>query len=857
MNAKHPKSADSENEDLRSVIDDLTVKNKRLKRKLKHLQKGPLAPSVNDSRLFEVHIHELSNDKKRELESILRNFASTLNHSHGRSQTTSGLKSSVNASDTALTDSSSANTAMVRSNGQSSYASLVNAPAVSKASGAVPSDSAYASMSRFGRSNSGATSNYNSLQERRRPPTPNTSKDKKIHSYLRDIPQSLLPQHNPIMNERTKMKTVVRRLEQLFTGTRAAPGEHSLPLQQQAISDSAAQADQASALQSNDAIPTEGSREAKILHESAAKDMDRDLNPNPPSPTLARKNGDDLAVDAKTSDQRPTRPLDLDMHRAQIASDNIEYIRHLGLSYPNTASASTNKPGRWVYLNLLASMAQLHVLNVTPEFIRKSISTLSDKLEISNDGRKLRWRGGTHGTAFSSESSSNVDGQSESSPERISQQNATSKAPCQTDSTTLSESKMPSDSLHQIKLSEPESATSGTGEWLGKLNLRTNNPHVNPFDYKPLFVKYNSTDSDDSLEYQNGFSNSPGVADTTTAAADSCLNSLSRTRSKSEKDIRIKHGPIVFYNNSSFFTDLSGDRSSVNRSKEPINVSQGSILGAPKVPNVDGTNTPKFEWQNSTESPLPPYPTPIDLELSPLIGCGKEVHTPRDLEASGIGGVIPSDNFIVHVQTRHEQHRSSTDVPAITPSARRQRGSQPSRHQVISASRTTLPASTLPPPSYILSYSSLSSSNVGDLGESSTLDDVPLSAESTSRAFATRVAPGTLDVDDKSDSTESDVSSDSDSEIDMLRPARAIDPAAVQEQERAFEVANMRILGGVLSPGSSAATAGGFESDIESNATSHGSDEEDNSRTRSLKRARIDTEPERVAKAPRVQIDEH
>src|SRR5690349_15516782 len=61
----------------------------------------------------------------------------------------------------------------------------------------------------------------------------------------------------------------------------------------------------------------------------------------------------------------------------------------------------------WVYLNLLCNLAQLHIINVTPAFIRAAVSEKSTKFQLSPDGQKIRWRGGTHGTRFSSDSGNN------------------------------------------------------------------------------------------------------------------------------------------------------------------------------------------------------------------------------------------------------------------------------------------------------------------------------------------------------------------------------------------------------------------------------------------------------------------
>ena len=65
---------DSGSSDFRAVIDDLTVQNKKLKRRLKKYEKLHDA-HLKDEKLFEVRVHGLSSTKRRELEDILRNFA--------------------------------------------------------------------------------------------------------------------------------------------------------------------------------------------------------------------------------------------------------------------------------------------------------------------------------------------------------------------------------------------------------------------------------------------------------------------------------------------------------------------------------------------------------------------------------------------------------------------------------------------------------------------------------------------------------------------------------------------------------------------------------------------------------------
>ena len=74
----HPFEPDnSSTEDFRGVIDDLTVENKKLKRKLRTYEKVQDS-HLNNDKLFEVRVHGLSVAKKRELEETLRQFALSL-----------------------------------------------------------------------------------------------------------------------------------------------------------------------------------------------------------------------------------------------------------------------------------------------------------------------------------------------------------------------------------------------------------------------------------------------------------------------------------------------------------------------------------------------------------------------------------------------------------------------------------------------------------------------------------------------------------------------------------------------------------------------------------------------------------
>lgn len=76
---------DSENEDLRGVIDDLTVENRRLRQLIRtgnrQRRSTPSTSTQEQDKLFEVRMHGLPSEKRRELEFLLKNFATSVHSS--------------------------------------------------------------------------------------------------------------------------------------------------------------------------------------------------------------------------------------------------------------------------------------------------------------------------------------------------------------------------------------------------------------------------------------------------------------------------------------------------------------------------------------------------------------------------------------------------------------------------------------------------------------------------------------------------------------------------------------------------------------------------------------------------------
>jgi hypothetical protein len=643
-------------DDFRSVIDDLTIENKRLRERLRRYERSYGAHLERD-KLFEVKVHRLNLSKKRELEETLLAFASSISKDRSTSTSTSQLP---------LKDDKRPENSLRHSSKQPSSTST-NSRLV---------DSAYASLSTSGPFSSSTSNRIGA--DKKGGPLPSALKMVKVQNFLDDIPQGLLPKHPTVMTERGKKKLVVRRLEQLFTGKlKASPGTNSQPQQQQEVSNSAARDDRQAIELRGQHVSAEGVREAHIL--STEIEAER-----PKFPKLAGDSSTDSSTESQAEgatsspDQRPTRPLDLDPDRAQVPAENIEYIRHLGISTPvmkgedSTDSAFDDSQG-WVYLNLLVNMAQLHIINVTPDFIRSAVTELSTKFQLSPDGRKIRWRGGKEGTKLSSDSG--ADNTLRPSPNDSDSLDEGNQKRRNIDSNT------PQD-LQNMKHGRFSSVPIAT---LGRSQPMYITERRHDLYYKPLFA-HNSSSGDDEMSLDDSTSQTsyvPVDESGTGLASNGALALGRRSHSGSSSKRKRDDGAIVFYSGAPFYTDLSGDRDHIstplhvsavdldgfsNHSHDalgckprkklrplPSRTPSGSALPFRPFKDYSACAGPLLEDEARTRTPEPvKMDGSNDLSFSPQWTSPEEqqnLHVMR-LEACGLGGTRPADHFIVAVETR-------------------------------------------------------------------------------------------------------------------------------------------------------------------------------------------------------------
>ena len=397
----------SNDHDYRGIIDDLTVEIQQLKKELKRY-KNPGPTELRKDELFEIRVPGLPQKKKRELDAILGDFATNVDGSPKGSSLQKRTRVSPHNHNHAYSESGIQHK---------------RAPS-SRNSSLRPTDSAYASMSTGGES-SRTPLNHPILTSTQ--PSKGEAED-----YLRDVPDGLYPQH-VIMTDKKRKSLVVRRLEQLFTGRDYIADILKTPLVRPGgsfimmgdVTDGQVK-DQLPVQE----LPTDRHkpiREARILPpehqfhtwENDCHSSTSVLPSDPSKDSIKTKSNDEDSVSGTKSSppllllpkQRATRPCDLDPDRAQAPYENTNYIRHLDILPPKVLPRQQSSQGvdldaeGWVSLNLVYNLAQLHLINVTPDFVRSAVLETSTRLQLSTDGQKILWQGGSKDTKFSSYSS--------------------------------------------------------------------------------------------------------------------------------------------------------------------------------------------------------------------------------------------------------------------------------------------------------------------------------------------------------------------------------------------------------------------------------------------------------------------
>lgn len=828
------------------MIDDLTVRNNKMKQKLKMYQKLH-SSHLRKEILFEVRMHGLQTRWKRDLEQTLRSFTSTME----------------GASNSPKTMTVPPRTYLGPNPGEFS-----DKPSWSSDSYCKQVDSTYASISASGQTQISHTARHDGKPQERLVESVETHR---VHfdSHLHDARQAFSLRKLRFISGEAKQMLIVRRLEELFTDRLMSTIAGQVSLQQQVVSYSAAKAEVKASEAGYHSVEIEGAREAtreaRILTACAGLPTEGPVDDQ--AGTLGRDEndfddpmgGDPIADSPGKSEQRPTWPSDLDIYRAQAPEEAMKYIRHLG---PYCS-------GSWIYLNLLSNMAQLHFFNVTPEFVRKAVARFSSKFEISPNGQKLRWKGGTQ-SRLSSESGINAEPRGKCLPEARdgpagARKRTGERSPSEAGTWAQSDANCLSQVSNYNSSAGPGAVPRRQPDFLRQFNRAAK------FQYKPLLFHAARSELDHDYDYDNDSLTSGDGIDSMASVEPPCRYNM--TAPSTSKRRASNGGPIIFYNRANFFVDLSGDNSLSRNGDIMYSPYTDDPVGC-HMPDPDDDFGPKASRRPLIQEPLLGDSATNDNENDDFStkepGLTMERSEPKTdnfhdslspfyMEASGLGGIQPQDNFSINVRVRYVGARTrSMKVPPFRRNpCRVQRflhdlrasASLLSREnsegafqvaEILFVTTTLLPPSTLPEPSYCLTLFSEDGEDTDDNdsynknsdGEGLKRDSIMSSVEEDEIDVDFFVASSQSKESENSQessftsSSQAGSEEDDDSSIDLLAHARVLDPATVAARELEFETNNGQMLAEVPA-GSSAATIGvGSDFSSEYSSSLHTSERE-------------------------------
>ena len=670
-------------EDFRGVIDDLTVENRNLRRKLRQLQQLHHTP-FQVEKLLELHVHGLSISERRKLERLLQAFVSGVLDVRGSTASTTSTRDSP---PNAFWDGYSG-----------------SKPSFSPASNFCPVDSAYASNSTSGTALG--------LQPRHAPPSicSQLAQGKDTVGTWPSTCRSSLPRRSPLMSEKAKQQLVVMKLEQVFTGKKASSSKDEYYQKQQNVPLSPAGADRRQTAGCGQRVRAEGVREAKMSSLCPSQIQ----GPRTHIPSLDVS--DELSPRGTTGpsdltpDQRPTRPLDLDLSQAQNSNDNITYMKHLGFSSPKKSPDKVCNEGEgWIYLNLLMNMAQLHTAHVTPDFVRMAVRETSAKIELSSDGRSVRWKGCAEGTRMTGRSGSTEHGNDSVSNDF--------------DITSYTGHAI-TEGVLSNPVSGPQAAASYDSprrEFRAKPRCQPLRCHSGPYgnytSYTPLFAHGTQIQENPGGATASNLSMRSASEEDSSLYEQNAARPLSATSTFPSSHNMEALGPIIIYDAAEFYVDLSCDIEIRRRSLQHNHETPENVLGIPHNLRVRPAANESFtKGPVSTEQPFEDSisssftfspSSPLNLGWPSPAGAQTSLASPLvQLNASGLGGVRPDDNFTLQVLTE----RSVASGKKVV------------RH--FSVQKSVHQAASLPSPTYaFLPHSSSSSDNedsteLSDEGES-------------------------------------------------------------------------------------------------------------------------------------------
>ncbi|GAA6017240.1 hypothetical protein JCM11491_001865 [Sporobolomyces phaffii] len=366
----------------------------------------------------------------------------------------------------------------------------------------------------------------------------------------------------------------------------------------------------------------------------------------------------------------------------------------------------------WVYLNLASTMAELHRYSVTLNFVQQAVRDHSSNLEVSDDGKRVRWAGPSPSPSPPPAARSPLDDASLAS--EVSRQNAKLASLAPTDSQVSSgattntdgsgsSSNPSSGGLGSNQLANsiaPTASTAPTSQAPSKSHLPNRTKHVKP--QRPtaaVLQRMNrlgpsdpSATAQETQTLDQASRNSPKrspsrrnareppTALSFVAHPDSSMRQAPRIfhrllRNKAEEDLEfskeiarpgqsVTRGPgmLVYYANGHFCSDLTQEEASPHEVGADQPFAFGGF-GSPPAAGSDYSDSPATDIDLDDEVDL------LTFELGSNDGnmsVGEEGESSVNSEASsllrlttsGMTNTTPADLFTVYVKMNHPSKRT-------------------------------------------------------------------------------------------------------------------------------------------------------------------------------------------------------
>ncbi|POY76127.1 hypothetical protein BMF94_0850 [Rhodotorula taiwanensis] len=389
-------------ESFRDIVDELTLQNQRLKQRLKRFESARVPNNLRNERLFEIRFFDgLPKQRRREIESFLTDYVQTLSSSGDHVSSSSSRINVTGGSSahdhTESTSSIGATLRSLRSSEKEVLAKEAMAIALQGASISAAGQSASASGSGSG-SGSGPD---RKMRDRRKDSSGglHTATMEPLGSVpTPPIATPTLPDPPPLLRRPTDFFPPERDV--LAAPSFSGPEPRSLtgtgsgmrisdPTSKKRRRTPAATPAAPPSPERTSRLRRTASYDGSVTSDSIAAVQDPERLEGLVVELLERLFWECLPVEgAEEETLAPANPLHSDPQPLPAqSSTNTQYLRTM------LFSEETQKSGGFLYLNLLATMAGLHRLNVSVGTVRHALRSRSHLLEMSTEGNKIRWKG--------------------------------------------------------------------------------------------------------------------------------------------------------------------------------------------------------------------------------------------------------------------------------------------------------------------------------------------------------------------------------------------------------------------------------------------------------------------------------